>query len=169
MKSSINTMPLPSDKTIIPLGFESNFGGSQTLSLDSFYLDNHLDIWLFDKLTKSRINLIKSSYFFNHSPENPSDRFVLFLGPDLTEEEITLSNDPLIFIKNESIVISGYEVSQRIEVSVYNLLGQTVCTKTSIGTEIMTIPIDRIKASGAVIVSFKSGKTVVRKKVILPY
>jgi hypothetical protein len=133
------------------------------------HLDNPLDVWLLDKLTKSRTNLLNSSYQFVHNPKNAEDRFELFLGPDLTEEEITLSNDPLIFIKNESIVISGYEVSQRIEVSVYNLLGQTVYTKTSIGTEIMTIPIDRIRASGAVIVSFKSGKTVVRKKVILPY
>ena len=148
--------------------FESKFGGSQTISLDSFYLDNPLDIWLLDKLTKSRTNLLQSSYQFVHNPTNPANRFALFLGPDLSEEEITLSDDPLIYIRNESLIISGFETSQRIEISVFNMLGQTIFDGNYIGSEAITIPLDSINASGAVIVSFKSGKTILREKLILP-
>ena len=90
-------MRAPTDKTIIPLGFESSFVGRQTISIDSMHLDNALDVWLLDKLTKSRTNLLNSSYQFVHDPANAADRFELFLGPDLREDEIISDHEPLLY------------------------------------------------------------------------
>jgi hypothetical protein len=168
IKSCINTTPLPTDKSVIPIGFESSIGGSQTISLDSFYLDNPLDIWLLDNLTKSRTNLLESSYQFAHNPANEAGRFTLFLGPELSEDEIAISDDPLIYVKNESLIISGFETSQRVEISVFNMLGQTVFDGVYMGSESISIPLENIQATGAVIVSYESRKTIVRKKLILP-
>ena len=168
IKSCINTTPLPTNKSVIPLGFESSYSGNQTISLDSIFLDNPLDIWLLDKLTKSRTNLSRSSYQFVHEPTHAADRFMLFLGPELSEDEIAINNDPLIYVKNESLIISGFETSQRADISVFNMLGQTVFDGRFTGSESISIPLEYIQSTGAVIVSFESGKTVVRKKLILP-
>lgn len=168
IKSCINTMRAPTDKTIIPLGFESSFVGRQTISIDSMHLDNALDVWLLDKLTKSRTNLLESSYQFVHDPANAADRFEIFLGPDLSEDEIISDNEPLIFIQGESLAISGFQSSQRIDIAVYNILGQTVFNKAYVGVDSISIPLDSINATGAIIVSFEGGKTVIRKKLLLP-
>ena len=74
----------------------------------------------------------------------------------------------MIYVKNESLIISGFETSQRVDISVFNMLGQTVFDGVYMGSESISIPLENIQATGAVIVSYESRKTIVRKKLILP-
>ena len=48
------------------------------------------------------------------------------------------------------------------------MLGQTVFDGVYMGSESISIPLENIQATGAVIVSYESRKTIVRKKLILP-
>ena len=154
---SINSLPFNSNVSI-PLDVRGQDGNALTISATE--KDGFAFLNLKDNFTGSVTDLLSGSYTFTFD-SNVSDRFELFFGFTGVDENDAESYAK-IFAVNQDIQVVLNNVDHA-NITVYNLLGQTITGKVSKGS-VTTIPMDK---SGYYIVKVDDGSHVTTQKVFI--
>ncbi|MCD4745085.1 MAG: T9SS type A sorting domain-containing protein, partial [Bacteroidales bacterium] len=178
LKQSVNALPKVSDGLIIPLGFEVGIAGKYSLSsseLGSFnpniiiYLEDKGNATGLDKLINLKLNPV---YTFSAKPNDDPDRFLLhFYDKDIDTEDNVLpdnnsSGKTNIYSYEDYIYIFDKNLENlQGEVILYNMLGQEVLRKKSIGKELISIKVT--SGTGYYMVKVFNDKQFVTKKVFI--
>jgi hypothetical protein len=165
---SIQALPNLNDDRQVPVHFKTQTTGRFELTIDSLHLEDEKSIWLLDLKTDKKVDLIKTGHSFDHLSNTSNNRFVLFLGEDLKEEDISIHSSLKAFVKDNALQISGMDEELSGTIRIFNMNGQELLTyKTSMST--VSVPLDEIGISGnAVIISYENTQRTERLKVVLP-
>jgi len=124
---AINSLPLVTKPTSVPLFFESKVSGNYTFKIVAKYLGDSLNVFLEDKKLNITINLNEDSvYTFLHRAYQAGDRFVLHFKPTFKTPTIIVKDNSLIYSFENKIYIDFRNLSEIGFMEVYNLLGQNV-------------------------------------------
>jgi hypothetical protein len=154
---SINSLPF-NPNVSVPLDVRGQDG--KTLEISATEKDGFAFLNLKDNLTGTVTDLLSGSYTFTFD-SNVSDRFELFFGFTGVDENDAESYAK-IFAVNQDIQVVLNNVDHA-NITVYNLLGQTITGKVSKGS-VTTIPMDK---SGYYIVKVDDGSHVTTQKVFI--
>ena len=165
---SVNSLPLPSQGIIIPLGFRSGHPCVYTISLDQLSIYNpYNNIILKDLHTGELRELTKNNaYTFNHSPANDQNRFLLYINYILTDKkkDSSLSNISINSIENR-ILVNADSGGKALDVEIMNLLGQIIAKSYSHNQS--EIIIDMKGRYGIYLVKVVCEDEIIIKKVIV--
>lgn len=122
------------------LGYKTKISGNFKIAL------NHLDgifqtqnIYLVDLLLNQIHDLKSSPYSFSTQAKEDNNRFkIIFRNKILNELEHIITNDIVITTNISDLLIISNTCSIK-DVSIYNLLGQNIFTKTDVNSSIFTI------------------------------
>jgi hypothetical protein len=154
---SINSLPF-NPNVSVPLDVRGQDG--KTLEISATEKDGFAFLNLKDNLTGTVTDLKSGNYTFTYD-SNVSDRFELFFGFTGVDENDAESYAK-IFAVNQDIQVVLNNVDHA-NITVYNLLGQTITGKVSKGS-VTTIPMDK---SGYYIVKVDDGSHVTTQKVFI--
>jgi hypothetical protein len=154
---AINALPTDYHEAI-PMDVRGANGNTMTISATE--TAGFEELYLQDNASGTVVNLMEDSYSFDYNADI-TDRFTLLFSVTGVEEN-ALSNNAKVFAYDNTIqvVLSGLD---RADVTVFNLLGQAVDSRTTNGT-ITRIPVQQ---SGYYLVKVSSGTQVSTQKVFI--
>jgi len=155
---SINS--LPESVETIPLDVVGTNGNQMTISATEF--GDFTELLLFDEYLDEFTDLTKEDYNFIYSNSITSRFFLSFLTTDI-DEELNLSQRSFYAYSSNREIKVVLENSDFATISIYNLLGQEIITKTIHSTE-ASFDVDK---TGYYIVKVSDGKYTETQKVII--
>ena len=136
------------DEKSLPLNFEAESMSMFTISLSEAGND-FTEIYLEDRLTGEKVNLLTDSYSFLHSKSNTKERFVLTMAHS---SQLT-AHSQFAYISNGELIITG--ISGDATINIYDIMGRDAINR------VRTSAIDaeyRIRTEG-----FVSGVYIIQK------
>ncbi|MBE6336095.1 MAG: leucine-rich repeat domain-containing protein [Lentimicrobiaceae bacterium] len=140
----------------IPLGFEASVMGEYTISVNIENCD-FTDLYLIDKQTEKKVNILKEDYTFMATSNDNSDRFLLCLDNQTSDA----SN--FAHINNSELIING--ISGDTQIYIYDMLGHCVYSNTN-SNENNSININRFE-SGTYIIQKIDNREINCQKIVL--
>ena len=107
------------DEKSLPLNFEAESMSMFTISLSEAGND-FTQIYLEDRLTGEKVNLLTDSYSFLHSKSNTKERFVL----SFVNKQQTTDNSHFAYINNGEIIID--DINGNAQINIYDVTGRRV-------------------------------------------
>lgn len=107
------------DEKSLPLNFEAESMSMFTISLSEAGND-FTQIYLEDRLTGEKVNLLTDSYSFLHSKSNTKERFVL----SFVNKQQTTDNSHFAYINNGEIIIN--DINGNAQINIYDVTGRRV-------------------------------------------
>lgn len=107
------------DEKSLPLNFEAESMSMFTISLSEAGND-FTQIYLEDRLTGEKVNLLTDSYSFLHSKSNTKERFVL----SFVNGQQTTDNSHFAYINNGEIIIN--DINGNAQINIYDVTGRRV-------------------------------------------
>ena len=105
------------DEESLPLNFETESMSMFTISLSEAGND-FTQIYLEDRLTGEKVNLLTDSYSFLHSKSNTKERFVLTMAHS---SQLT-AHSQFAYISNGELIITG--ISGDATINIYDIMGR---------------------------------------------
>lgn len=105
------------DEKSLPLNFEAESMSMFTISLSEAGND-FTQIYLEDRLTGEKVNLLTDSYSFLHSNSNTKERFVLTMAHS---SQLT-AHSQFAYISNGELIITG--ISGDATINIYDIMGR---------------------------------------------
>ena len=140
-EESYSVVYIDEEKTL-PLSFTSENMSMYTISLSEVGKD-FTEIYLEDRLTGEKVNLLTDSYSFLHTKGNKKERFVLAF----VNSQQTADNSHFAYINNGEIVITG--ISGDATINIYDVMGRKISRMDAT---------DRVRTDG-----FTSGVYIIQK------
>ena len=140
-EESYSVVYIDEEKTL-PLSFASESMSMFTISLSEAGND-FTEIYLEDRLTGEKVNLLTDSYSFLHTKGNKKERFVL----SFVNGQQTTDNSHFAYINNGEIVITG--ISGDATINIYDVMGRKISRMDAT---------DRVRTDG-----FTSGVYIIQK------
>lgn len=140
-EESYSVVYIDEEKTL-PLSFASESMSMFTISLSEAGND-FTEIYLEDRLTGEKVNLLTDSYSFLHTKGNKKERFVLAF----VNSQQTADNSHFAYINNGEIVITG--ISGDATINIYDVMGRKISRMDAT---------DRVRTDG-----FTSGVYIIQK------
>jgi hypothetical protein len=166
---ALNTLPQITDNLEVQLDFLCGKSGYYTISLSQrTNLDPAIKVFLKDERARKLVNLTQNPvYEFYHEPANNKNRFKIFFNPsdELLDD---ISSDTYFFVfaeKNTITVMRNMEVKLPAEMTVYNMLGQALCTETLGFSDKSSFPVSF--PTGYYIVSIRSARHSSNFKILI--
>jgi len=133
-KLSINVLPYTIKEITIPLCLKVGAETEYKISVSENTFWETVDISLKDLETGNLYDLrTQTSFTLNHEPNNSSDRFLILINGATGLEENKIEDDGIeIYAYGNQIFIKTNGEGEA-QVSVYNLLGQTIASRTLTG------------------------------------
>ena len=152
---SIATME--NDVEEIPVAFEAKTMGQYTIGAKAQNCE-FKEMYLLDKMTGIKTNLLLESYTFMATTADDPERFVIKLNKNASD----FDNDNFIFINNNEIIINNIE--GRASLQIFDVMGRYICNyevtgSANISTEAFT--------SGVYIIRMMDDNGVKTQKVVL--
>jgi len=159
---AINSIDLPSDNTIIPLGFKA-VEGDYKFTLNDFEMYPY-DVYLVDNYQHSKIKLSDDfKYYFSHEQVLSDDRFYLIFC-STTNDLQTTSNDIVVYPNPTYGQFSVTGISNNSQITITDVTGKIV---KRIETQNYTETIDiQGLTNGLYIINIFSNNTTIVKKII---
>lgn len=105
------------EEKTLPLSFTSENMSMYTISLSEVGKD-FTEIYLEDRLTGDKVNLLTDTYSFIHSKGNMKDRFLLTFA----NSQQPTANSPFAYVNNGNIIIT--EISGDATINIYDVMGR---------------------------------------------
>ncbi len=138
-KLSINVLPFTSDEIIIPLGLKVGNETEYKISVTENTFWETVDISLKDLESGILYDLrTQTSITLNHSLNNSPDRFLILINGATGVEEISIEDDGIEIYSYGNQIFVKTDGEREAQVTVYNLLGQTVLSRTLTGLGILS-------------------------------
>ena len=113
------------DEKSLPLNFEAESMSMFTISLSEAGND-FTQIYLEDRLTGEKVNLLTDSYSFLHSKSNTKERFVL----SFVNGQQTTDNSHFAYINNGEIIIN--DINGNAQINIYDVTGRCVFSRDDV-------------------------------------
>lgn len=113
------------DEKSLPLNFEAESMSMFTISLSEAGND-FTQIYLEDRLTGEKVNLLTDSYSFLHSKSNTKERFVL----SFVNKQQTTDNSHFAYINNGEIIID--DINGNAQINIYDVTGRCVFSRDDV-------------------------------------
>jgi hypothetical protein len=113
------------DEKSLPLNFEAESMSMFTISLSEAGND-FTQIYLEDRLTGEKVNLLTDSYSFLHSKSNTKERFVL----SFVNGQQTTDNSHFAYINNGEIIID--DINGNAQINIYDVTGRRVFSRDDV-------------------------------------
>ena len=113
------------DEKSLPLNFEAESMSMFTISLSEAGND-FTQIYLEDRLTGEKVNLLTDSYSFLHSKSNTKERFVL----SFINVQQTTDNSHFAYINNGEIIID--DINGNAQINIYDVTGRRVFSRDDV-------------------------------------
>ena len=113
------------DEKSLPLNFEAESMSMFTISLSEAGND-FTQIYLEDRLTGEKVNLLTDSYSFLHSKSNTKERFVL----TFVNGQQTTDNSHFAYINNGEIIID--DINGNVQINIYDVTGRRVFSRDDV-------------------------------------
>lgn len=113
------------DEKSLPLNFEAESMSMFTISLSEAGND-FTQIYLEDRLTGEKVNLLTDSYSFLHSKSNTKERFVL----SFVNGQQTTDNSHFAYINNGEIIID--DINGNAQINIYDVTGRCVFSRDDV-------------------------------------
>lgn len=123
-EESYSVVYIDEEKTL-PLSFASESMSMFTISLSEAGND-FTEIYLEDRLTGEKVNLLTDSYSFLHSKSNTKERFVL----SFVNGQQTTDNSHFAYINNGEIIID--DINGNAQVNIYDVTGRCVFSRDDV-------------------------------------
>src|SRR5690606_32710811 len=170
-KYNIQGIDQISSASIVPLGIHLSDGGQNTISID--YLENVPDdvqIYVHDKVLELYHDLRQSEYTFNLPPGSYLDRYEITFQDDaaLDSDEHELSELEVYYLIDAThLVLVNPKLKFVKRIELFNLLGQSVYTITSVDQAPYSEYEIKNLSTGAYIVKIYTENGVVTEKVLV--
>ena len=169
---AINAMPFVPESMTVQLGFSTALAGLHKFQFDDISILNFVNlVYLKDNYlgTLTQIETF-SDYTFNSQVGTYNDRFELVFGNTMTDIErakstlanFTVNPNPVI---GDEILVNVTDRSERVELTLADLLGREVFTKTFAAGE--TIRLAKPNVSGQYLIKVKTPTSLHTKSVIV--
>ncbi|MCD4793551.1 MAG: T9SS type A sorting domain-containing protein [Bacteroidales bacterium] len=143
---AINSLPVSTIGTTVPLGFLTEEAGSYSISVNEYNFELSTEVKLIDTYLETETLLDEGiEYFFTFDGGENRDRFFLFVAPEAVDiedpqEEFETNVNVWSNGNNVHITISSYElIDARVEI--FDVLGKSVIQKRLIGTyNVVNVP-----------------------------
>lgn len=113
----------------VPVSFEAYTMGKYTISIDANI--SHNEVYLLDKLTGEKIDILSQDYTFVATSSDKAERFsLLFVNNNDDDTEST--NQIFAYINNGEIIINDIEGSG--DVKIYDVMGRLVIAENANGS-----------------------------------
>ena len=113
----------------VPVSFETYVMGKYTISVKANNI--HDEVYLLDKVTGEKIDILNEDYTFVTTSSGKADRFsLLFVNND--EEDSDTTNPTFAYLNNGEIIISDIEGSG--DVKIYDVMGRLVFAENANGS-----------------------------------
>ena len=117
----------------VPVSFETYVMGKYTISVKANNI--HDEVYLLDKVTGEKIDILNEDYTFVTTSSGKADRFsLLFINND--EEDSDTTNPTFAYLNNGEIIISDIEGSG--DVKIYDVMGRLVIARNEYGSAIIS-------------------------------
>lgn len=144
---AINSLPLTSIGTTIPLGFKIGEAGTFTIEVTEFNFDAGTEVKLIDTQEKTETTLYEGAeYTFKFAGNDSRDRFYLFskntsdIEDEPNSDNIQTTTNVWSNANKVFISISSYDLIDA-EVQIFDMLGKTVIHKKLNGTyNVVNVP-----------------------------
>ena len=113
------------DEKSLPLNFEAESMSMFTISLSEAGND-FTQIYLEDRLTGEKVNLLTDSYSFLHSKSNTKERFVL----TFVNSQQSTDNSHFAYINNGEIIID--DINGNAQINIYDVTGRRVFSRDDV-------------------------------------
>ena len=143
---AINSLPVSTIGTTVPLGFLTEEAGSYSISVDEYNFELSTEVKLIDTYLDTETILYEGiEYSFTFDGGENRDRFYLFVAPegvDIEDPQENLETNVNVWSNgnNVHITISSYElIDARVEI--FDVLGKSVIQKRLTGTyNVVNVP-----------------------------
>lgn len=117
----------------VPVSFETYVMGKYTISVKANNI--HDEVYLLDKVTGEKIDILNEDYTFVTTSSGKADRFsLLFVNND--EEDSDTTNPTFAYLNNGEIIISDIEGSGNVKI--YDVMGRLVIARNEYGSAIIS-------------------------------
>ncbi len=115
----------------VPVSFEAYTMGKYTISIDANI--SHNEVYLLDKLTGEKIDILSQDYTFVATSSDKAERFsLLFVNNNNDDDDTESTNQIFAYINNGEIIISDIEGSG--DVKIYDVMGRLVIAENANGS-----------------------------------
>ena len=115
----------------VPVSFEAYTMGKYTISIDANI--SHNEVYLLDKLTGEKIDILSQDYTFVATSSDKAERFsLLFVNNNDDDDDTESTNQIFAYINNGEIIISDIEGSG--DVKIYDVMGRLVIAENANGS-----------------------------------
>lgn len=114
----------------VPVSFEAYTMGKYTISIDANI--SHNEVYLLDKLTGEKIDILSQDYTFVATSSDKAERFSLLFVNNNDDDDTESTNQIFAYINNGEIIISDIEGSG--DVKIYDVMGRLVIAENANGS-----------------------------------
>lgn len=168
---ALNTLPQISDNLMVLLDFLCGKAGYYTIGLSArTNLDPAVKVYLKDEWEQKLFDLTKNSvYKFYHEPANNKNRFKVYFNPssDIINNITPESYFSVYAEKNMITILKNTEEKVSANMTVYNMLGQPLCSKTIGNDDKSSFSVNF--SPGYYIVSILSNQQAYNSKILITY
>ena len=168
---ALNTLPELKDNLEVLMNFQCGKAGYYKINLNKrTNLDINTKLYLKDELEQKIINLTAdSSYGFYHEPLNNKNRFKVYFNPssDIINNITPESYYSVYTKKNIITILKNTEEQVSANMTVYNMLGQPLCSKTLGNADKSSFSVNF--PTGYYIVSIISDQRTSNSKILITY
>jgi len=167
-KLSINVLPYTSEEIEIPLSLKVGNDGEYKISVSENTFWETVDISLKDLESGILYDLrTQTSITLNHGINNSPDRFLILINGATGVEEISDENDGIEVYSYGNQIFIKTDKPGKVQVSVYNLLGQNVLSRTLTVHEASGLSEFTTAKPGFYLVVVQTGEAMKTKKVLV--
>lgn len=155
------------DKDLVPVGFYAETTGNYTIALgtvDGFFTDNTIGIYLEDKLLNVIHDLRQNPYAFTSAAGRFDSRFVLrYTDQTLSNSDFDAIQNGVVIFANDAVNVSS-SLERIKDVVVYDVLGRVIAEKKNVSTNTVALTNIRPTQSALIVkVTLENGQTVSKK------
>ena len=114
----------------VPVSFETYVMGKYTISVKANNI--HDEVYLLDKVTGEKIDILNEDYTFVTTSSGKADRFSLLFINNNDDDDTESTNQIFAYINNGEIIISDIEGSG--DVKIYDVMGRLVIAENANGS-----------------------------------
>lgn len=114
----------------VPVSFEAYTMGKYTISIDANI--SHNEVYLLDKLTGEKIDILSQDYTFVATSSDKAERFSLLFVNNNNDDDTESTNQIFAYINNGEIIISDIDGSG--DVKIYDMMGRLVIAENANGS-----------------------------------
>jgi len=167
-KLSINVLPYTSEEIEIPLSLKVGNDGEYKITVNENTFWETVDISLKDLESGILYDLrSQTSITINHGINNSPDRFLILINGATGVEEIANEDDGISIYSYGNQVFIKTDDPGKVQVSVYNLLGQNVVSRTLTVHEASGLSEFTTAKPGFYLVMVKTNEAMKVKKVLV--